>query len=148
MSTTMPAVRILPMDSHLEFDGRSIEDVQQRFFLKELVGDGRPPGKYWYRALGLKATSGTLVLFQYEGKLIASAKLIDVERFKTAEKGTYNGALYFDVKSIRIFDPVGADVVSSVWPEVKRFSHVKWSLDPERYAAFEQKFTGVEKPEQ
>jgi hypothetical protein len=91
MSATLPTVRILPMDSQLEFDGRSIEDVQQTFFLKELLGPERPAGKNWYREAGLKAESGTIVLFQCEGKLIASATLTEVERFKTPENGTYRG---------------------------------------------------------
>jgi len=51
--------------------------------------------------LGLNAESGTIVLFQYEGKLIASATLTEVERFEKPEKGTYCGALYFDANSIR-----------------------------------------------
>ena len=37
MSARLPTVRILPMDSQLEFDGRSIEEVQQTFFLRELM---------------------------------------------------------------------------------------------------------------
>jgi hypothetical protein len=36
MSATLP-IRILPMDSQLEFDGRIIEEVQQSFLLKELL---------------------------------------------------------------------------------------------------------------
>lgn len=120
-----PDVRILPMDSQLEFGGRSIEEVQRSFFLKELQGEGRPLGKYWYRESGLNAESGTVVLFQYEGKLIASATFIEAERFKGTEGDTYKGALYFDPKSVRVFDQVGSDVVSEIWPEFKGFSHVK-----------------------
>jgi hypothetical protein len=66
MSTSLPGVRILPMDSELEFNDRTIEQVQQSFFLKTLVGDGRPPGMYHYREAGLKAEHGTIVLFQYQ----------------------------------------------------------------------------------
>ena len=146
MSATPPAVRILPMDSQLEFDGRSIEEVQQTFFLKELLGPERLPGKYWYREAGLNADPGTTVLFQYDGRLIASATLMEVERFETPEKGTYRGALYFDVNSIRVFDPIGPEVVAAIWPEFKGFSHVKWTLDPEGLAQFERKLTSVERP--
>jgi hypothetical protein len=147
MSNSLPDVRILPMDSQLEFDGRSIEDVQRSFFLKALQGEGRPPGKYWYRESGLNAETGTVVLFQYEGKLIASATLIEVERFNAAEGDTYKGALYFDPQSVRIFDPVGSDVVSAIWPdEFKGFGHVKWSLNSRGYPEFERRLTGVEGP--
>src|SRR5262245_34148844 len=117
MFATPPTVRILPMDSQLEFGGRSIQEVQQTFFLKELLGPERPPGKYWYRESGLNAEAGTIVLFQYEGKLIASATLTEVERFHTPEKGVYWGALYFDVNSIRVFHPIGPEVVAGIWPE-------------------------------
>jgi len=146
MSATPPAIRILPMDSQLEFDGRSIEEVQQTFFLKELLVPDRPPGKYWYRESGLNADSGTTVLFQNDGRLIASATLLEVERFETPEKGTYHGAFYFDVNSIRVFDPIGREVVAAIWPEFKGFSHVKWTLDPEGLAQLERKLTGVERP--
>jgi hypothetical protein len=146
MSTTPPAVRILPMDSQLEFDGRSIEEVQQTFFLKELLGPERPPGKYWYRESGLNADSGTTVLFQYDGRLIASATLIEVERVETPEKGTYRGALYFDVNSIKVFDPIGPEAVTGIWPEFKGLSRVKWTLDPKRFAEFERELAGIERP--
>jgi hypothetical protein len=73
MSANLPDVRILPMDAQLEFEGRSIEEVQQSFFLKELLGPERTPGTYWYRASALDAEAGTTVLFQYTGRLIASA---------------------------------------------------------------------------
>jgi hypothetical protein len=134
------------MDSQLEFNGRSIQEVQQTFFLKELLRPERPPGKYRYRESGLNAEAGTIVLFQYEGKLIASATLTEVERFHTPEKGTYWGALYFDVNSIRVFDPIGPEVVAGIWPEFKGFSHVKWTLAPKGLAEFEGKLTGVERP--
>jgi len=70
------------MDSQLEFDGRSIAQVLQTFFLRDLLEPERPPGKYWYREAGLNAESRTIVFFQYEGKLIASATLTEVERFR------------------------------------------------------------------
>jgi hypothetical protein len=44
MPESLPDVRILPMDSQLEFDGLSIEEVQRSFFLKQLQGEDGPPG--------------------------------------------------------------------------------------------------------
>jgi hypothetical protein len=133
------------MDSQLEFDGKSIEEVQRTFFLKELLRVDRPPGKYRYREAGLDAEPGTVVLFQYDGKIIASATLITVERFETPEQGTYRGALHFEPDSIRVFDPVGPDVMAAIWPEFKRFSHTKQKLASAGLAEFEQRLTGVEK---
>jgi hypothetical protein len=146
MSSTPPAVRILPMDSQLEFEGRSIEEVQRTFFFEELLRPNRPAGKYRYREKGLNAETGSVVLFQYEGKIIASAILIEVERFPTPERGTYHGAFYFDPNSIKVFDPIGPEVIAGIWPEFSGFSHVKQILDPRRFTQFEGTLTGVEKP--
>jgi hypothetical protein len=149
MGYTPPAVRILPMDSKDTpgFVGRSIQEIQQQFFLHELARPQKPAGKYCYRKAGLRAEPGTVVLFQFAGKIVASAVLASVERFETAEMGGHEGAYHFDVNSIRVFDPVGRAVVSKIWPQVTRLGQAKWSLDPKRYVAFERYLTGVETPE-
>jgi hypothetical protein len=143
----IPAVRILPMDSKTEpfFVGLSAEMVQQQFFLGTLLGQGRPPGKYEYRAVGLRALPGTVVLFQYTGKIVASATLHHVERFAEPE-GSHTGAYHFEVASIKVFDPVGPEVISRIWPNFTGFGQAKWNLDPKGYLAFEQSLTGVETP--
>jgi hypothetical protein len=75
--------------------------------------------------------------------LVADARFKRAERFP--EPGDdYNGALYFDPKTIRVFDLVPSDVVSRIWPEFKGFSHVKWTLDPKRYPDFERQLKHVE----
>jgi hypothetical protein len=86
------------------------------------------------------------VLFQFAGKIIASALLTSVERFAKPETGGYEGAYYFDVNSIKVFDPVGPAVLSKFWPQVTRLGQAKWSLDPQRYSEFERNLTGVETP--
>jgi hypothetical protein len=145
MSNIVPAVRILPMDSKDEpdFAGLTPERVQQGYFLGKLLRPERPPGKYCYRKLGLKARSGTVVLFQFANKIIASATLDRVERFPVPD-GPYEGALYFSPASIKVFDPVGLEVVRAIWPKVTGFGRAKWSLDPKGYPAFEQRLTGIE----
>jgi hypothetical protein len=91
-----PAVRILPMSSNEKsFRGRSVEDVQKEFFLKELPSPSRS-GRYRYPTSGLSAEPGAVVLFQYEGRIIASAIFDRNERFEQPEDG-YIGALWFDV---------------------------------------------------
>ena len=76
MRTIPPAVRILPMDSKNEpgFVGCSAEEIQRQFFLKELVRPGRSPGRYAYRKVGLRAEPEQAVLFQYDGRIIASRR--------------------------------------------------------------------------
>jgi hypothetical protein len=124
MRNVIPAVRILPMSSkEKSFRGRTVEDVQTGFFLEELPF---PPknGRYRYPTAGLIANPGTVVLFQYGGRIIASSVLDRNERFEQTENG-YKGALWFDVKSIRTFEPVGPEEVRRIWPEFRSFGHVK-----------------------
>jgi hypothetical protein len=148
MSNIPPAVRILPMDSKETpgFVGCSIEDVQRQFFLNELVRPDSPPGRFHYRRVGLRAEPGTVVLFQYAGKIIASAILAGIDRFEATELDRYGGAYQFDAKSIRVFDPVDAAAIRKIWPQVTRLGQAKWSLDPASYGEFERQLTGVEAP--
>jgi hypothetical protein len=145
MHRAIPAVRILPMSSRQKgFRGRTVEDVQAGFFLEELPF---PPksGRFRYPTSGLNAEPGTVVLFQYEGKIIASAVFERNERFARPE-GSYRGAMWFDVESIRIFEPVGPEKLRSIWPEFQRLGHAKQDLDPVFYPAFEEQLVGVEEP--
>jgi hypothetical protein len=147
VSKKIPAIRILPMSSQLKgFRGRSVEDVQQKFFLKELP---LPPrnGRFRYPTSGLSAEPDTVVLFQYEGRIIASAVLERHERFDRPEDG-YRGALWFDAKSIRVFRPVDRDEIRAIWPEFINFGHVKQYLDPKKYRAFVKQLVGVQAPEE
>jgi hypothetical protein len=147
VSNKIPAVRILPMSPNEKtFRGRSLEDVQFGFFLQELPSPGRN-GRYRYPTSGLRAEPGTVVLFQYAGSIIASAIFDRDERFDQPE-GAYKGALWFDAKSIRIFQPVGRDDVRAIWPEFRNFGHVKQYLDPAKYPAFEKQLVGVAAPEE
>jgi len=140
-----PAVRILPMSNREKsFRGRSIEDVQAGFFLEELP---LPPnsGRFRYPTTGLSAKPGTVVLFQYEAKVIASAILERSERYDQPEHG-YRGALWFDVASIRTFDPVDVATMRKVWPDFPGFGHAKHDLDPAKFAKFQKRTTGVTAP--
>jgi len=107
-----------------------------------------PPknGRYRYPTAGLNAEPGTVVLFQYDGRIIASAVFNRNERFEQPEDG-YNGALWFDAKSIRVFKPVGPDEVRDIWPEFKSFGHVKQFLDPAGYPAFEKRLETLVAPD-
>jgi hypothetical protein len=51
------------------------------------------------------------------------------------------------VKTIRVFDPVDAEFIRKIWPQVTRLGQAKWSLDPALYEKFERQLTGVEVPE-
>ena len=127
--------------------GCSAEEIQHQFFLLELARRAGTPGKYCYRKIGLRAEPGTVVLFQYAGRIIASAVLANVEQFSKTEFDAVRGALYFDVKTIKVFDPIDAEFIRKFWPQVTRLGQAKWSLDPGRYAEFERQLTGVLRPE-
>jgi hypothetical protein len=128
------------MDEKVEFKGQSAEHVQRDFFLRELP-NREIPGQYFYRTAGLRAEPGTVVLFQYAGRIIASALLRGTERFDVPREG-YNGALFFD--SIRVFNPVGVDVARRYWPDFTGFGRVKHALNPAAYREFERGLTGIE----
>jgi hypothetical protein len=135
MSDTPPAVRILPMDlNEPEFKGQELKEVQRDFFLRTLKKEG---SSYQYQKSGLNAPRGTRVLFQYAGRIIATAVLIDTERYPSPKERIDNGALHFDANSISVFDPpIGGDVVRRIWPNVGRLGRVKWQLAPRRYSMF------------
>jgi hypothetical protein len=140
-------LRILPMNRKKEFPAyRSVADLQERFFLHELPGR-TPEGKYPYRT-ALIAKPGTVVLFQSDGVILASAKLARAERFAQPDERGYRGALYFDVASIKVFDPVPWTTVSSIWPKTKPGpGMVRWTLDASGYAAFQGELSHVRTPE-
>jgi hypothetical protein len=137
-------VQILPMSTDV-FPGRSIEDVQQRFFLDDL---GRPPrsGRYQYRTSGLSAEPGKVVLFQFDRRVIASAEFLGSERFAEPEDG-YVGVLHFDPGSVRVFDPVVADVLAEVWPDqFPGFGQARTRLAGDRYPLFVARLSNVRAP--
>jgi hypothetical protein len=139
MKKDVPAVRIWPMSDKMEgFRGLSIEQVQQRYFLRAIP----KKGKFQYRSAGLKAPAGTVVLFQFRARIIASAVFIRDEPFSTLRAGA-RGVLRFDPSSFRTFDPVDADNMRAAWPHFRSFGHVKQHLNPARYRAFERRLIHV-----
>lgn len=136
-------LRILPMDRKFEFSDSPINEVQQGFFLDDLPYRERngKRGKYLFKEKGMNAKPGCIVLFQYDNRIIASAKLTYIERFTEPEyhnNEKYSGAFYFEPSSITVFDPVTSNEMESIWPEFERFSRVKHKLDIKKYPQFLQ----------
>jgi hypothetical protein len=142
MADPIPAVRILPMSTdEPEFVGKTHEEVQSQFFLSKLPS--RQEGRYFYRTKGLLAEPGTVVLFQYKKRIIASAVFKGREPI-VEPKDQIHGALRFDVDSIRVFDPVGPEVLGDLWPEeFKRFGNVMAQLNADAYPEFQRQLTGI-----
>jgi len=142
-----PAVRLLPMNpEEPEFRGKSRDAVQQDFFL-DTMPSAPNPGRFQYRKQGLDAERGTVVLFQFKAHIIASAVFVRRQRYPKPD-GPYNGALWFDPGSIRVFSSVGADSVRKHWPEkFTKFGQGMQKLEPpSRYSAFEQELSGIKWP--
>src|SRR4051794_13508961 len=98
-----PSIRIFPMSDKLPaFRGRTIQDVQERLFLRELPRCG---GRWRYQRTGLNAAPRTLVLFQYRARAIASGVFLRDEKYERPRRG-FGGTLHFDPKSLRTFDPL------------------------------------------
>jgi len=143
MPTEIPAVRILPMSDKIEgFRGRSIGDVQRKTFLRDLV---RCKGRFRYGSSGLNAAPGTVVLFQFKARIIASAVFLRDERYEKPTKGG-GGEMHIDVRTIRTFDPLDADAMRKVWPSFRAFGHVKQYLNPTRYPMLKRQLKNVASP--
>jgi hypothetical protein len=133
MRREIPAVRILPMSDKIRgFVGRSIEDVQRGLFMRDLPANG---GRFRYPRVGLKARAGTVVLFQYRARIIASAVFVRDEKFERRVGGT----LHFEPASFRIFEPVDVEAMRKVWPAFRAFGHVRQFLNPTLYGKFKRR---------
>ena len=124
------------------FEGRSIEDVQKRLFLRDLPKCG---GRWTYGRVGLSADPGTIVLFQYRARVIATAVFLRDEKFERPRNGS-SGALYFDPASIRTFEPLGAEALRKAWPSFRAFGRVRRTLNPMRYPMFKRRLKNVASP--
>jgi hypothetical protein len=147
-----PRKSVIPIEAeHLddpEFKNYSLSELQEQFFLRALP---ERQGEYYYRARGLRNIRQMAVLFQSDKKIIASAILLDAKKFEEpleVRGVSYKGALYFDVVSIRVFDPVTWETVSRIWAElqVNGPGRVKYNLNPSGYAEFEQELKGIKRP--
>src|SRR5258708_3306310 len=122
MPREIPSIRILPMSDKIEgFRGKTIEEVQKNIFLNKLPAR---QGHYRYASTGLNAIPGTLVLFQYRARIIASAIFLYDERFEKPINGS-SGEIHFDPASFRTFDPLDVKDMRKVWPAFRAFGHVK-----------------------
>jgi hypothetical protein len=143
MRREIPAVRILPMsDKTAGFRELSIEQVQAGCFLRDLPAIN---GRWRYQSSGLNAEPGTVVLFQFKARIIASAVFLRDEKFENPVKG-YGGAIYFDPRSIRTFQPLDIEAMRKTWSAFRGFGHVKQFLNPTRYPLFKRRLKNVRMP--
>ena len=120
-------IRLLPMSKEDEFPNMDYEDVQKTFFLDRLIKEQR--GYYYYPNSGLICPAGSLVLFQFKNEIIASAIILKTDILTTSQKEIYKGAFVFDIDSIKVFTPISAKEISTIYPSFKGFSQSKQKLD-------------------
>ncbi|WP_075979940.1 HNH endonuclease [Bacillus massilinigeriensis] len=122
-----PSIRILPMSSREEFPEMSIEDVQRNFFLGKLINNRE--GLYYFRKNGMNASEGSLVLFQFDNFIIASANLQSIVRYDSPIEGQYYGAYKFDINTVKIFQPITIAELNKIDGSLTRFSQSKQEID-------------------
>lgn len=120
----IPEIRLIPMSPE-EFKGYSIEDIQQKFFLSDLIN--REGCGYYYKERGLNSENNALLLFQIRGEIIAAARLDCVVEDEGYEG--YRGAYYLYPDSIIVFEPITLYDLKSVCPEFKAFTQSKQFID-------------------
>ena len=124
-------IRLLPMSATKEFPDMTYEELQNEFFLDELINDRK--GHYHFPEKGMNTGKGSLVLFQFNGQVIASAKLLQVKKHDEPLYGRYKGSYIFDTKSIKTFKPITADELREVDESFKQFSQSKQKIDSACY---------------
>lgn len=120
-------IRILPMSKALEFENYSTEDIQQKYFLGDLIN--KQNGFYYFREVGMSCAANSLVLFQFDNAIVASAVLKETHRYNKPVDCVYKGAFEFFIDSIKVFDPICIEELNSVASEIIRFSQVKQKID-------------------
>jgi len=125
-------IRILPMSRTEEFPGWSIEDVQEEYFLKNLIEEN---GYYYYRKAGMNVPNGSLFLFQFDNAIIAGAKFLYIKKYETPIEKQYNGAYVFDTTSIIVFEPITFDELYDIDKSISPFSQSKQKIS---YSYFDE----------
>lgn len=123
----IPEIRIIPMSSRLlEFSGMNITDVQDKFFKDEL-----PKREHtgYYCKTNIKTQKNTLLLFQYNGMIVASAILIDKICLPTPTIDGNKYILALDKDSIEIFSPISIDEITKIDSNIGIFSQAKQFLN-------------------
>lgn len=123
----IPEIRIIPMSKSLEFDDKSIEIVQKKFFIEDLRN--RDNCLFYLRSGGIRSNKNTLLLFQYDNRIIACAKLAEIIKYDDKYDGIYSEALSLDRSSIQIFDPIKPSEIKAIDNNFKKFSQARQLLN-------------------
>jgi len=95
-------MRILPMNVPEIFAGHPIKEVQEEYFLKDLINNN---GEYNCHENDLHIYGKVLVLFQYSNSIVAAGILDKVEELNDIHDAKY----YFEADSISVFNPISSE---------------------------------------
>ncbi len=122
-------IRVVPMSARAEPEACS----NPHHFFKRVIPARATPGEYRFRSRGPRnVPPGTLLIFQCDGKMIADARLLQVDRSPawTPPAPGYSGRLVVDVDATRVFQrAVKRAEFMSIWPG-KAPSQAWHDLDP------------------
>ena len=117
-------IRIVPMSMNEDiFIGKSIVEIQEEFFMDYLINEEK--NWYGFAKSGLNASEGDLLLFQFDNKVIASAILDSVIRYKKETEYGANGAYVLKKGSIKVFKPIERDELKIYIPGFEAFNQAK-----------------------
>lgn len=129
-------IRILPMSNEdPEFKNKTISEVQDWF--KNVL-----PNRIYNFKKGMNADKGTLVLFQYQAHIIASAILDAKIMYESPIGGGYSGYYKFIPFSIAIFNPLNVNDMKFVWKDFIGFKNSLQNLNTDGYKDFMFLLTG------
>lgn len=126
-NSDIPEIRVLPMDKNNEF---KTYEAAVNFLTKEMV---ERKGKYQYKKRGMICNENSLVLFQYDSKLIGCARLLKRIKYNEpiiySKKDICKGCFRFDIDSIVIFDePITESEIRSIDDHLVELENVKQSI--------------------
>ncbi len=128
--THIYVARLIPMSTEEnDFKNKSIKEIQNEFFIKNLKEKGN---NYKYRSKGLVANDGDLVLFQMNNSIIASG--IFKNRIKySIITDSYHGELEFYKDSISVCNPIKPDELKKYCKRFERFTQMMQFIEIDDY---------------
>lgn len=122
-NTMISEILIIPMNKAIEFENMSIEKVQQKYFMDDLKN--RDNCLYFYIKKGVNCGNNSMLLFQYDNSIIASAILKEIIKYDPPRNGVSHGALSLIKDSIQIFDPINAQELNVIDNNFQKFNRIK-----------------------
>ena len=122
-------VRLIPMNHEKEFKDRSIENIQNSFFMgEEMPLSAGGNCRCYNDTYGLnEVEEGDLLLFQMDATIIASAELYSGITNISNEPG-YRATYLLKKNSIKVFEPITNEELSIHCTNFNRFGQGKTEL--------------------